>query len=353
MEEQAKKRFIINVIFVGLWIGIVILSGRFLLQNLFPFIIAIIVAALMQKPARVISNTTKIPKGVCAAVLSAGLYIILAVALIFLITKFFSLTGKAITSISGIGETVMEAINRLENALGVIASNISPDFQAASKEILSTVLKSVAEKTSGYLSDWAAGVIRSAPSFLFSSVVALAATCYIGKDFDGLLKFSKIMIGEKALKTTVKIKKILKESVLKIVGGYLILMVITFLELSVALFVLKIQNWIIMAALIAVIDALPVLGAGSVLLPWSIVNIILGNSFLGVSLMVLYLLITIIRNFAEPKIVGSKTGINPLFILFSMFLGIRIFGFLGLIILPVTFIVVFKYYKSEMENAPS
>ena len=69
--------------------------------------------------------------------------------------------------------------------------------------------------------------------------------------------------------------------------------------------------------------------------------------------MILYIFVTIIRNFAEPKIVGSKTGINPLFILFSMFLGIRLFGFFGLIILPVTFIVVVKYYKNEMENETS
>ncbi len=353
MGEHAKKSFIINVVFVGLWIGIIVLSGRFLFQNLLPFVIAVMVAMLMQKPAKFLASTTKIPKGICAAVLSAGLYIILAIALIFCVTKFFSLTGKALTSISGIGETVMEALNRLENALGVIASNFSPDFDAASKQIFSTVLQSVVEKTSGYLSDTAASIIKSAPSFLFSSVVALAASCYIGKDFDGLLEFSKTIIGQRATETAVKVKKILKESVLKIVGGYLILMAITFLELSVGFLILRIENWLLIAGFIAVIDALPVLGAGSVLLPWSIVNIILGDSFLGIALMILYLLITIIRNFAEPKIVGSKTGINPLFILFSMFLGIRIFGFLGLIILPVTFIVVVKYYKSEMENKPS
>ncbi|MGI6280365.1 MAG: hypothetical protein ACOYJS_07390 [Acutalibacteraceae bacterium] len=51
--------------------------------------------------------------------------------------------------------------------------------------------------------------------------------------------------------------------------------------------------------------------------------------------------------------VGGKIGINPLFLLIAMFLGIRIFGFFGLIILPVTFIVVFKYYKNEMEQETS
>lgn len=353
MGEQAKKRFIINVVFIGFWIGLIILSGKFLLRNLLPFVIAVSVASLMQRPAKVVSRATKIPKGICAAVLSALLYIILAITLIFFVTKFFSFTGKALSSLSGFGETVMEAVNRLENALGVIVSNFSSDFEVASKQILSTVLQSVTERASGYLSDTATNIIKSAPSFLFSSVVAFAASCYIGKDFDGLVEFSKTIVGKKTVETVVKIKRILKESVLKIIRGYLILMVITFLELAVGFLILGIENWLLIAGIIAVIDALPALGTGAVLLPWGIINILLGDNFLGISLMVLYLLVTIIRNFAEPKIVGSKTGINPLFILFSMFLGIRLFGFFGLIILPVTFIVVVKYYKNEMENETS
>lgn len=353
MGEQAKKRFIINVVFIGFWIGLIILSGKFLLRNLLPFIIAAIVASLMQKPAKFLYRTIKIPKGISAAVLSALLYIILAITLIFFIAKFFSFTGKALSSLSGVGQTVMNVFERLQNTIGEIASSFSPDFEVVSKQILSTVLQSVTEKTSGYLSDTAAEIIKSAPSFLFSSVVALAASCYIGKDFDGLVEFSKTIVGEKTVETTVKVKKILTESVLKIIGGYLILMVITFLELAIGFLILGIENWLLIAGIIAVIDALPALGTGAVLLPWGIINILLGDNFLGVSLMVLYLLVTIIRNFAEPKIVGSKTGINPLFILFSMFLGIRLFGFFGLIILPVTFIVVVKYYKNEMENETS
>jgi len=62
---------------------------------------------------------------------------------------------------------------------------------------------------------------------------------------------------------------------------------------------------------------------------------------------VLYAIVTIIRNFAEPKIIGGQIGIHPLFTLFSMFLGLKIFGFAGLFILPIALIVIFKYYKED------
>ena len=130
-------------------------------------------------------------------------------------------------------------------------------------------------------------------------------------------------------------------------------MLLTFAELAVGLLLLGVKNALLTALVISVIDVLPVLGAGSVLLPWSIICVISGNTPLAAGIIAVYLFITVVRNFAEPKMVGEKMGINPLFILLAMFLGLRLFGFLGLIILPVTLIVVIKYYKNEMEQETS
>ncbi len=353
MGEQAKKSFIINIIFLSLWVGIFIISAKFLFEYMLPFVIAIVVAAAMQKPAKVISKVIKIPKGVCAALLSAVLYIALASAIIFAVAKFSAFASDLLLSLSGLGDTLTDLFSAIENTLGKILSNISSDFQADSNKILSAVVESIIQKLSLFVSESAAKIVKSTPSFLFSSIVALAASCYIAKDFDALIKFVKGLLAEKTTEKISEITEILKSNVFKIIGGYLILMVITFAELAVGLLALEIKNWLTIAFITAVIDVLPVLGVGAVLLPWGIINIILGNTSLGVWLMILYLIIVIIRNFAEPKIVGSKTGINPLFILFTMFLGIKLFGMIGLIILPVTFIVIIKYYKSEMENEPS
>ncbi len=228
--------------------------------------------------------------------------------------------------------------------------NISPELKSAVDKVFYGAVDSIISKISSFLSGIAATLVKSAPAFLFNSVVALAATCYIAKDFDGLIKFLKTLIPYKGIKTVRKVKNILKENVLKILVGYLILSVITFIELALGLALLGVKNWILISALIALFDALPVLGAGAFLIPWGALNIILGNKGLGAGLLILYLVLVVVRNFAEPKIVGSKTGINPLFILFTMFLGLKLFGVLGLILLPVTFIVVIKYYKSEMEQ---
>lgn len=353
MGEQAKKKFIIDVVFLLLWATIIIIAGKFLLQYLLPFVISIAVAALMQRPADLLSKKIRIKKGVCAALLSAVLYIFLATVLIFTIFRVFSFTGSAVSSLKGFGQAAADVFLRLETVLGRILTDISPNFKDTSRQMLTSVLENILEKASETLSNTAASIVKTAPAFLFSSVVALAATCYIAKDFDGLKQFTKNLVSEKAVRKAVIIKEIFKSSVVKIVGGYLLLMLLTFLELAAGFLILGVKSWFLIALIIAVIDVLPVLGVGVVLLPWGIINIILGNSFLGIGLMLLYLLVTIIRNFVEPKIVGSTMGINPLFILFTMFLGLRVFGFFGLLILPVTFIVVVKYYKNEMQMEAS
>lgn len=353
MGEQAKKSFIINAIFIAIWVGLILITGKFLLKYLFPFVIALCVASLMQRPAERISQKIRLRKGTCAAVLSAVLYIAVAAAMIFIIFKIFKFTGNALSSLSGFSEQASELMLQIQNAFTRIFRDISPEMQQAGKTVFANIFSSIAERLSGFLSDTAASIVKTAPSFLFSSVVALAATCYIAKDFDGLVGFIKELISEKTVHTVSRVKNIFKTCILKMMTGYLILMLLTYIELLFGLFVLRVKNAVLIAFIIAVIDILPVLGAGAVLLPWGMLNIIVGNTGFGIGIMALYLCITVIRNFAEPKIVGSKTGINPLFILLTMFLGLKLFGFAGLIILPVTFIVVIKYYKSEMEQETS
>ncbi len=351
MVTEAKKAFIINVIFISLWMAIIIFFAKFLLEYLFPFIPAVIVAYLIQKPSEVIARKIHLKKGTVAALLSAVLYIALALILGFLLARAVSLSGNIIKALSS--SSIEQAINRVQELLSRFSKQMPADLRPLSEQLLSSVWSAGLSKLSAFLSDFAAGAVGRAPSFLFSSIVALIATCYIAKDYDKLCKFLRGIISKKAMKSLQRVTVILRACVFKMLSGYLIIMAITFLELSAGLFLLRVKNPFLLAGIIAVIDILPVLGVGAVLLPWGFLSLFSGNVFLGAGLIILYLLITVVRNFAEPKIVGSKTGISPLFLLLTVFLGLRLFGGVGIIILPVTFIVTVKYYKSEMGEALS
>ena len=113
---------------------------------------------------------------------------------------------------------------------------------------------------------------------------------------------------------------------------------------------MKIEYAFILAAAVAVIDLLPVLGTGTVLVPWSIILLAAGDTFKGIGILLLYLITVVVRNVAEPKVIGGQMGINPLFTLLAMFAGLKLFGFWGLFMFPIALIVIIKYYKNEMER---
>lgn len=119
------------------------------------------------------------------------------------------------------------------------------------------------------------------------------------------------------------------------IKAYLIILLITFCELFIGFSVLRVDYAFLLAAVIAVIDILPVLGVGTVLIPWATIAFIERNMRLGFGLLILYGVIVIVRQFAEPKIVGGTLGIHPLLTLAAMYLGFRLFGVAGMIIGPI------------------
>ena len=112
-------------------------------------------------------------------------------------------------------------------------------------------------------------------------------------------------------------------------------MLITFIELFIGLTLFRVSNSGMWAFLIAFLDILPVLGVGTVLIPWGISSLITGNIVFGIELLVLYFVISFIRNIIEPRMVGFNLGLHPLATLFSMIVGVRTFGAIGMFGLPL------------------
>ena len=128
-------------------------------------------------------------------------------------------------------------------------------------------------------------------------------------------------------------------------------MVITFAILSLGLGIMGIDSFIFVAAIIAVVDLLPVLGTGTVLIPWAIIEMVVNQRILlAVGIILLYIVITITRNFLEPKIVGEQMGLHPLITLISLFCGLRLFGIIGMFGLPISLMIITKLHKEGIIN---
>ncbi len=331
MSLKSRKSFIINTLFFGICAVLIYLVIRFALVFLFPFLIGIILAYAMKKPANAISKKLKIKSSICSCVL-VGITFIFVIALLSLLiygivcvgNTLVKKTPEIINEIQGLGDKIKEAI-------GI------------------DLIKQISGSGIGWLSDFTASAAKSVPSLILSCVVTVVASLYIAKDYEKIKRFFLGFVKQSYIKNAVIIKDIVIKNVFRIVWGYTLVAFITFFIAFSALFLLKFRHFLIFSLIIGLFDLLPVFGAGTVLVPWSVLSFISGDTKNAIYLLVIYFVIGAVRGFVEPRIIGDRVGLNPIFMLLSIFIGLRVSGVLGMLFVPMVVIVIYKFYKQQME----
>jgi len=114
-----------------------------------------------------------------------------------------------------------------------------------------------------------------------------------------------------------------------------LLAAVTWLIVSVGLLILGIPRAVLLGGLIALVDAVPILGTGTVMIPWAVIAFLQGNSLHGIGLLAVYAVACITRTILEPRLIGRQLGLDPLLTLLAMYLGYRFWGIPGLLLTPI------------------
>lgn len=350
LKQEARKDFLISTLYFFTVSAIVFIVCRFLLKYLTPFVIGGAIAWLVQKPAKFISGKTRIKRKLAAAGLALAVFLLAAGLCVFLVLRISSGISNFAGEISGYAEEISAFFEKIKKSTESFFSDMPEELSVLADSFFKKASDTMISAVTGFVSDSAAYIAGRMPGILLSCIVSAVAACYIAADFPSLVRFARGVIGPRVYCNIRKVKEIFVTSVFKLGKGYAILMLMTFAELLAGFYLLGIKHALLLAALTAMIDILPVLGTGTVLVPWAAVLFILGDIGTAGGIIVLYAVITVIRNFAEPRIIGGQMGINPLFTLLAMFIGIKLFGVAGIFLLPVALIVTVKYYKDEMES---
>lgn len=350
LKQEARKDFLISTLYFFTVSAIVFIVCRFLLKYLTPFVIGGAIAWLVQKPAKFISGKTRMKRKLAAAGLALAVFLLAAGLCVFLVLRISSGISNFAGEISGYAEEISAFFEKIKKSTESFFSDMPEELSVLADSFFKKASDTMISAVTGFVSDSAAYIAGRMPGILLSCIVSAVAACYIAADFPSLIRFARGVIGPRVYGNIRKVKEIFVTSVFKLGKGYAILMLMTFAELLAGFYLLGIKHALLLAALTAMIDILPVLGTGTVLVPWAAVLFILGDIGTAGGIIVLYAVITVIRNFAEPRIIGGQMGINPLFTLLAMFIGIKLFGVAGIFLLPVALIVTVKYYKDEMES---
>ena len=174
------------------------------------------------------------------------------------------------------------------------------------------------------------------PSFVIKVIISIVATYFFALDYDNIRRAITSRMTETTYQKSSAAFRSLRSTVGQYLRAYSLIFLITFAELTVGLLCAGVKHFVLIALGIAIFDILPILGSSMIMLPWSIITLLRGNYQQGIILFIVYLVIVIARQFIEPKIVGERVGLHPLITLLAMYVGLKLFGGLGLFTLPIT-----------------
>lgn len=209
-------------------------------------------------------------------------------------------------------------------AFDVISSNVT--------SALSNAVSSLSMKVVG----WATNMTIKTPGLLLNALITVIATVFFCIDWPVLRAFVVHQMKPRTAELFAAVRTHLGKTLGRYIRSYALILLVTFSELSIGLLIIGVNNPFGTAALISIFDILPVVGSGTVLLPWAVICVIQANYSRALGLFIIYIVILIVRNIIEPKIVGDHVGLHPLVTLSSMVVGVYIFGAVGLLGLPVT-----------------
>ena len=348
MTINSKKEFLINCLYwavIGLF---VYLAFEYLLPVMVPFLLGLILAWL------VVRITRRCPNRLLRICLSVFLYGILGALVTLLVMKLMSSITDLIKWLPRLYELKLKPLALVCYSWAEETLNhLDPTLTAILEKTLSGILSAL-ESWISYLSGVAVQLVSALatgiPEMVFALLCMIFSTIFLVPDYEKIASFTADHTPERIKKILRNVRTYLTDTLFVVIRSYVLIMLLTFTELSILFSLFGIERPVLKAALIAVFDIMPILGTGGIMIPWAIISLVLGYTRLGIVLLIIYTIVTVVRNYAEPKIVGVQLGLHPIITLVSMFIGLRLFGFWGLFGLPVGISFVWKQLTEKKET---
>lgn len=374
-DVEKRRSAIINVAYFVMLAAIALLVIRYALGVCLPFVAAFIVAAVLQKPKNFIVNKTPFKKGAASVICVMGAIVVfvLLMALIgvrlvgeikgfvdYIILQFQDL-NSVIDNVEAWIMNIVAALpeflrKTLSESVQSIATQLREAVEGGELTVPSTLTESLGSAFSfSWISAPISGVISTAkqiPSFIVATVVGIIASCFMTSEYPEVMRFITAQFPKDRQSDLKRSKDLLTSSLAKMGKAYLLIILITFAELSLGLSVLRLigvfesSYIVIIAAITAVLDILPILGTGTVLIPWSLYSFVSGNIGLGIGLAIIYATVFVIRQVIEPKLVAGQLGLSPIVTIAALYFGLKLFGVIGMFVTPV-FIIMLKLLNDE------
>lgn len=323
-------------------VGAVWLALRFLLPWLAPFLLALALSALLEPAVRALTRQGW-RRGLAAGVLTLTL-----LGLIFWAAA--ALGGRCLSRAASLARELPALVQRLSRAADAMEGRLLKLTDAGSpelREFLELALANIGDALKALplqLSQGLLGLLRraaqSGPDVLLFAVTAGLGTFFLSSSYPKSTAFLQAQLPDKLRRRLQGLSGDLKSGFGGLLRAQAQLMGLCFLELLLAFWLLGVKNAPGLALMTALVDALPVFGTGTVLLPWAAGSALLGDSGRALGLTAVWIGSNVLRNCLQAKLLGDQIGLSPIASLLAVYVGWRICGVGGMLLLPVLLAVL-------------
>ncbi len=340
MRPGGPKFPSILLIFFLVWLAI-----RFFLPLFSPFLLGTLLALSAEPMVRFLHKKLHVPRPISAGIGVSMAFVLLAMVLLTLCAFLIRELGSLANVLPDLGQTAKSGFSLIRNWLLQLSSHSPESLQPILSQNVNNFFSDGAallDKAIGYLLGLAGTLLSHVPDSALSLGTAVISAFLISAKLPRLRRYVLRRIPREKLRllldTLQKIRRVL--------GGWLTaqckLIGVDFVILFLGLVILQIPYALLWAAVICLVDALPVLGTGTVLLPWALVCLLQEDPARAIGFSAIYVVVTLTRSMLEPKFLGRHLGLDPLVTLIALYVGFRLWGIGGMILAPILTVIAIQ-----------
>jgi sporulation integral membrane protein YtvI len=326
---------------VGAVAGFLVVSYlliRYAFPVLAPFILAAILAQLIEPVVTMLEFRGRVPRGIAAGIVillvTGGLVVLIVLGISRLVHEIRSFAA-ALPYYYALG---VDISNQISERLGTFNEALPASLQGVLQELLQNARDLVTRRIPGVMDTLLA--FTGLPLLLINLMIALVATFFLSRDRGEIYQFILRLMPTELRPQIRAVKVEVWTSALKFARAQAMLIALTTIQTMIMLSLIGSNYAVSVGLLVGVADILPLLGPATIFVPWIAYHFLFGTTILGLKLLVIYVIIAGVRQVLEPKIVGEQIGLHPLATLFSLFLGFQFFGAVGFIVGPLLAILL-------------
>ena len=343
METRAPGKKIPAVLWAAAGAAAAWVLFRYAFRWIGPFLLAYLTAALLEKPVELLSRRANWKRAYASVFLTALFFLLLGVTVWLLLRRLTREAEAFLRRLPELAQAAYSALDRIRASARGAAGALPEELRRAWAQALDALEESLAALPGTLLArlpGLASAVVKKAPAaFLFAATYA-AGTFFLGTGFPQVRSFLLRQLPDRLRDGAGGLRSEAVSALTGWLGAQVRLMTLTFLEMTAGFWLLRVEWPALLALLVAAVDALPVLGTGTVLLPWAAAELLGGNGVRAAALGLLYLVSVLVRSFLEPRLIGRRANLPPAASLFAMYSGFCLAGVAGMILFPLTLLVL-------------